>query len=53
MSQFSRNREFYAGGLVALIGAGAIFEGWQYGIGGLSRHGLRVLSRGARLPAWC
>ncbi len=39
MSRFSRNRDYYAGMLVALIGAGAIYEGWQYGVGGLSNMG--------------
>ena len=39
MSRFSRNREYYAGALIALIGLGAIYEGAQYGIGGLSNMG--------------
>ena len=39
MTSFGRNRDYYAGGLVALIGAGAIFEGSRYGIGGLSDMG--------------
>ena len=39
MTNFARNREYYAGALMALIGAGAMYEGWQYGIGGLSNMG--------------
>jgi hypothetical protein len=39
MTRFARNRDYYAGALVALIGAGAIYEGWQYGIGGLTTMG--------------
>ena len=39
MTRFSRNRDIYAGVLTAAIGAGAISEGWQYGIGGLSDMG--------------
>ncbi len=39
MSRFTRDRDYYAGALMALIGAGAIFEGQQYGIGTLSRMG--------------
>jgi hypothetical protein len=36
---FARNRDVFAGLLIALIGAGAIAEGWQLGIGGLSNMG--------------
>jgi hypothetical protein len=39
MTRFARNRDYYAGALMALIGAGAIVEGWSYGIGGLSSMG--------------
>ena len=39
MSRFSRNREHYAGLLMALIGAGAIYKGVEYGIGGLTNMG--------------
>ncbi|MGI4946509.1 MAG: tripartite tricarboxylate transporter TctB family protein [Janthinobacterium lividum] len=39
MSRFSRNRDHYAGLLTALIGAGAIWEGWGYGIGTLASMG--------------
>ena len=39
MTRFSRNRDIYAGVLTAAIGAGAISEGRQYGIGGLSDMG--------------
>ena len=39
MSRWSRNRDHYAGLLTALIGAGAIFEGWGYGVGTLSNMG--------------
>ena len=35
----SRNREVYAGGLMALIGVGAAYEGWEYGVGSLSNMG--------------
>ena len=35
----SRNREFYAGALTALIGLGGAYEGWQYGIGSLTNMG--------------
>ena len=39
MTRFAANRDYYAGALMALIGAGAIYEGQQYGIGSLSRMG--------------
>lgn len=39
MTRFSANRDYYAGALMALIGAGAIYEGQQYGIGSLSQMG--------------
>jgi len=39
MSGFARNRDVYAGLLIALIGASAIAEGWQLGVGGLSNMG--------------
>ena len=39
MSGFARHRDHYAGALVALLGAGAIQQGAQYGIGGLSSMG--------------
>jgi hypothetical protein len=39
MSHFAANREYYAGALMAAIGAGAIYEGMQYGVGGLSNMG--------------
>ena len=39
MSHFADNREYYAGALTAAIGAGAIYEGLQYGVGGLSDMG--------------
>ena len=39
MSRFSRNRDTYAGLLTALIGAGAIYEGWGYGVGSLTNMG--------------
>ena len=39
MTGFARNRDVFAGLLLALIGAGAIAEGRQYGIGGLSNMG--------------
>jgi hypothetical protein len=34
---FGSKREYYAGGLIALIGAGAAYEGSKYGIGSLSQ----------------
>ena len=39
MNGFAQNRDYYAGGLVALIGAGAILEGRAYGIGKLTAMG--------------
>lgn len=36
---FERNRDYYAGALVAIIGAGAVYQGSQYGIGSLSQMG--------------
>jgi len=39
MTRFARDRDYYAGALIALIGAGAIYEGSQYGIGTLSAMG--------------
>ncbi len=39
MTHFARNRDYYAGALVALIGAGAIVQGAQYGVGGLGDMG--------------
>ncbi len=36
---FAANREYYAGALTAAIGAGAIYEGLQYGVGSLSDMG--------------
>ncbi len=39
MTRFGRNRDYYAGALTALIGAGAIYQGAQYGIGSLSSMG--------------
>ena len=39
MTGFDRHREHYAGLLIAVIGAGAIYEGSQYGIGSLTRMG--------------
>ncbi|MGI4942260.1 MAG: tripartite tricarboxylate transporter TctB family protein [Janthinobacterium lividum] len=39
MSRFGRNRDHYAGLLMALIGAGAIYKGVEYGVGGLTNMG--------------
>jgi hypothetical protein len=39
MSRLAKHRDVFAGGLIALIGAGAIAEGRTYGIGGLSDMG--------------
>ena len=39
MTHFATNRDYYAGATMALIGAGAIYEGSEYGIGTLSRMG--------------
>ena len=39
MTAFARHRDYYAGALVALIGAGAIMEGQSYGIGTLTAMG--------------
>ncbi len=39
MTGFDRHREHFAGLLIALIGAGAIYEGSHYGIGSLSDMG--------------
>jgi hypothetical protein len=39
VTRFAQHRDFYAGALIAAIGAGAMYEGWQYGIGGLSDMG--------------
>lgn len=39
MTRFAANRDYFAGGLMALIGAGAVYEGQKYGIGSLSDMG--------------
>lgn len=39
MTGFDRHRDHYAGLLIAAIGAGAIYEGSQYGIGTLTNMG--------------
>lgn len=39
MSRFGRNRDYYAGALMAMIGAAAAVQGWQYGMGGLANMG--------------
>ena len=39
MTRFAENRDYYAGALMALVGAGAIYEGIQYGVGGLTNMG--------------
>lgn len=39
MTGFDRHRDHYAGLLIAAIGAGAVFEGSQYGIGTLVNMG--------------
>ena len=39
ISRFARHRDYFAGALVALIGAGAVAEGRRYGIGSLSAIG--------------
>jgi len=39
MNGFDRHRDHYAGLLIAAIGAGAIYEGWHYGIGSLTSMG--------------
>ena len=39
MTHFAANRDYYAGALVALVGAGAIVQGAQYGVGGLGDMG--------------
>jgi len=39
MTGFDRHRDHYAGLLIAVIGAGAIYEGSQYGIGTLTNMG--------------
>lgn len=39
MTGFDRHRDHYAGLLIAAIGAGAIYEGSQYGIGTLTSMG--------------
>ncbi len=39
MSRFQNNRDYYAGALMALIGAGAIVEGSSYGVGKLTAMG--------------
>ena len=39
MTGFDRHRDHYAGLLIAAIGAGAIYEGSQYGIGSLTNMG--------------
>ena len=39
MTPFQARRDHYAGGLVALLGAGAIFQGSHYEIGTLMRTG--------------
>ncbi len=36
---FERKRDYYAGALIALIGAGAAYEGSKYGIGSLDEMG--------------
>jgi Tripartite tricarboxylate transporter TctB family len=36
---FERKRDYYAGALIALIGAGAAYEGGKYGIGSLDEMG--------------
>jgi hypothetical protein len=35
----SRRREFYAGGLMALIGLGTVLEAWTYDVGSLTEMG--------------
>ena len=39
MTAFARHRDYYAGALIALIGAGAIVEGQGYGVGTLTAMG--------------
>ncbi len=39
MNRFARHRDYYAGALVALIGAFAIIQGQQYGFGELADMG--------------
>ena len=39
MTGFARHREHFAGLLIAAIGAGAVYEGAQYGIGSLTNMG--------------
>ena len=39
MTRFGRHRDYYAGALMALIGAGAIVEGRSYGVGSLTSMG--------------
>ena len=39
MTRLGRNRDHYAGLLTALIGAGAIYLGWGYGVGTLASMG--------------
>lgn len=39
MTSFERNRDYYAGVVVALIGAGAIAQGISYGVGNLYAMG--------------
>lgn len=39
MTAFARHRDYLAGALVALIGAGAIVEGQSYGVGTLTAMG--------------
>lgn len=39
MTSFSRNRDYYAGALIALLGVGAAYQGAQYGIGTLTSMG--------------
>ena len=39
MTRFARHRDYYAGALMALIGAGAIVEARDYGIGTLTEMG--------------
>lgn len=39
MTSFQRNRDYYAGALMAMIGAGAIVEAYSYGIGKLTAMG--------------
>jgi hypothetical protein len=39
VTRFARHRDYYAGALMALIGAGAIIEGRSYGIGTLTNMG--------------